>query len=128
MQAHEETFVADARYIVRWIERHERREFSKREAYQHCKRRFPRADDIDPALKELERRGYIRTRPIDGSGPGRPPSPVFEVNPAIFENGNAETRPQYSQNPLADPRNPNSGNIGGASGQSQNAKRKKVTI
>jgi len=40
----------DARYVLRWIECHGRREFTKTEAQHHGKRRFPRAEDIDPAL------------------------------------------------------------------------------
>jgi len=128
MQAHEETALDDARYILRWIQRHGLREFSKRDVHQHGKRRFRRVDDIDPALRELKRRGYTRPRPSDGAGPGRPRSPVYEVNPAVFASGNAETRSQYSQNPPSPPRNPNCGNIGSASGHSENAKRKKVTM
>ena len=61
----------DARYVLRWIERHGRREFTKSEAQHHGKRRFPKADDIDPALAELTRRGYIRLRPTEPAGPGR---------------------------------------------------------
>jgi len=57
-----------------WIKRHNRRRSPKSEAQHHGKRRFPKADDIDPALAELVRRGYIRPKPQDASGTGRPPS------------------------------------------------------
>ncbi|MFP8871378.1 MAG: DUF3987 domain-containing protein, partial [Myxococcota bacterium] len=96
MQATEETNDDDARYVLRWIERHDRREFTKREAHQHGKRRFPRVDDIEPALAELARRAYVRLKDVEPPGPGRPPSPTYEVNPTVFEcAGNCS---QYSQN------------------------------
>ena len=71
MLASEDTGDDDARYVLRWIERHGRREFTKSEAQHHGKRRFPKADDIDPALAELTRRGYIRP----GAG-GSEPAPA----------------------------------------------------
>ncbi|WP_145247878.1 DUF3987 domain-containing protein [Aeoliella mucimassa] len=73
-----------SQYVLRWIERHGLSHFTKRDAQQHGKRKFPRAEDIDPALKTLVLRGYIRERPIEKKGPGRPPSPVFDVNPLAF--------------------------------------------
>jgi len=99
MQAKEDSGDDDARYVLRWIERHNRREFTKRDAQQHGKRRFPKADDIDAALDELVRRGFIRLRPAEAAGPGRPPSPIYEVNPAVFDGHEPEKRYQNSQNP-----------------------------
>jgi len=128
MLASEDTADDDARYVLRWIERHGRREFSKRDAQQHGRRRFPKADDIDAALAELVRRGYIRLRPAETSGPGRPPSPVYEVNPAAFEDGDTEKRTQYSHNSPGEPENGNSENTESAFGQSENANRVTVTI
>jgi hypothetical protein len=58
MQAKERPEENDARYVLRWIKRHDRREFTKRDAQQHGKHRFPKADDIVPALNELERRQW----------------------------------------------------------------------
>lgn len=75
----------DAEYIWKWFVRGEHRQFTKRDAQQGGRRRFPSADDIDPALTELTRRGFIRPLPIESTGPGRPPSPRFEVNPLTFE-------------------------------------------
>lgn len=95
MQAEEASGDEDARYLLRWITRHGRREFTKSEAQHHGKRRFPRADDIDPALAELTRRGYIRPKPADAAGPGRPSSPSYEVNPAV---AHTEKCTQYTQN------------------------------
>jgi hypothetical protein len=98
MQAKEDTSEADAQYVWRWIERHERREFTKRDAHQHGKRRFPKADEIDAALGELARRGYIRERASPTTGPGRPPSPTYDVNPAAFANAKPAKRSHNSQN------------------------------
>jgi hypothetical protein len=128
MQAKEASGDDDARYVLRWIERHGRREFTKRDAQQHGKRRFPKADDIDPALAELTRRGYIRLRPLDGVGPGRPPSPSYEVNPAAFANADPEKHSHNSHNSSARPEAGDSENIESALGQSENANRVTVTI
>ena len=128
MLASEERAEDDARYVLRWIERHGRREFTKRDAQQHGKRRFPKADDIDPALAELTRRGYIRLRPVEASGPGRPPSPTFDVNPATFADAKPEKRSHNSHNSPGEPDNSNSGNIESALGQTENTSRVRVTI
>ncbi len=102
MQAREDSETADARYVLRWIERHALQEFTKRDAQQHGKRRFPKADDIDPALGELVRRGYIRLRPLETKGPGRPPSPTYEVNPTVLAEQPGRKCSQYSQNVQAE--------------------------
>jgi hypothetical protein len=103
MLASDETVDDDAYYILRWIKRHARQEFTKSEAQHHGKRRFPKADDIDLPLEELARRGFIRPKPTESSGPGRPPSPVYEVNPAVYADVEPEKRSQNSRNSLAEP-------------------------
>ncbi|MBI2826537.1 MAG: DUF3987 domain-containing protein [Planctomycetia bacterium] len=128
MLASEETADDDARYVLRWIERHGRREFTKSEAQHHGKRRFPKAEDIDPALAELARRGYIRPKPAETTGPGRPPSPAYEVNPATFADAKPERRSHNSRNSPGEPENGNSGNIGSALEQSEIANRVRMTI
>jgi hypothetical protein len=128
MQAKEDSGDADACYVLRWIERHSRREFTKTEVQHHGKQRFPKADDIDPALDELNRRGYIRPRRTDVTGPGRPRSPTFEVNPAVFLEPNDENRSHNSPNSVAESDSDNSGNIGSASEQTETIKRVKVLI
>jgi hypothetical protein len=112
MQAQEGAGDEDARYVLRWIERHGCREFTKSEAQHQGKRRFPKADDIDPALTELTRRGYIRLVPAEPAGPGRPPSPKHEVKPAVFISKKHENRSHNSRNSSAEPDNGNSGNNG----------------
>ncbi|MFZ1936665.1 MAG: DUF3987 domain-containing protein [Thermoguttaceae bacterium] len=128
MQAKEGAVDENARYVLRWIERHGRREFTKRDAHQHGKRRFPKADDIDPALAELTRRGYIRLRPSEAAGPGRPSSPSYEVNPATFANANPQKRSHNSHNPAEEFQTGNFENIGSALQHSKNANRVQVTI
>jgi len=119
MLASEETADDDARYVLRWIERHGRREFTKSEAQHHGKRRFPKADDIDAALAELTRRGFIRPKPAETSGPGRPPSPAYEVNPAAFADATPEKRSHNSHNSAGEPEDINCGNNGSAFEQSE---------
>lgn len=128
MQAQEGAGDEDARYVLRWIERHRRQEFTKSEAQHQGKRRFPKADDIDPALTELTRRGYIRLVVAEPAGPGRPPSPKYEVNPAAFISKKHENRSHNSRNSTAGLGHDNSGNNGSASGLSENENRQQVTI
>jgi len=83
MSARDDDGDDDARYLLRWIERHGLRTFSKRDAHQHGKRRFSKADALDAALGELIARGYIRPLPTEAPRPGRPASPRYEVNPVV---------------------------------------------
>lgn len=73
----------DARYILRWIRKQNLPSFSRRDAHNHGRQRFDREPErLDNALTQLIDCGWIR--PMAGGladGPGRPPSPVFEVNP-----------------------------------------------
>lgn len=128
MSANEETADDDARYLLRWIERHAKTEFTKSEAQHHGKRRFPKADDIDPALEELTRRGYIRPKPAEPTGPGRPPSPSYEINPAALTEAKPEKRSHNSRNSTGDPKNGNCGNNGSALEQPETTNRERVTI
>lgn len=128
MLASEETVDDDARYVLRWIERQSRQEFTKRDAQQHGKRRFPKADDIDAALAELTRRGFIRPKPAETSGPGRPPSPAYEVNPTAFADAKPGKCSHNSHNSIGEHESGNSGNNGSALEQSENPNRVRVTI
>jgi len=77
--------VSGASFLLRWIEDGGVREFVSRDCYQRVRRRFHGMEDFEAALKELADRNYIRRKTeVDRSGPGRPPSPVYEVNPALF--------------------------------------------
>ncbi|WP_166819883.1 DUF3987 domain-containing protein [Thalassoroseus pseudoceratinae] len=105
MAANDSAAEDDARYILNWIKRHDKKEFTKTDAQQHGKRRFPKADDINSAIETLIHRNYLRQRPTDSSGRGRPPSPTYNVNPQVFHGHSLENRSEYSQKPPANARN-----------------------
>ncbi len=128
MSATEKSSEDDARYLMRWINRHEHREFTKRNAHQHCKRRFPKVDDLDPSLDELIKRGFIRSLAAEAKGPGRPTSPAFEVNPAVFVNVDAIKRSHNSHNSAARSEDRNSENIESAAEQFETVGRVRMTI
>lgn len=88
----------DARYLLRWIKEGGHGEFTKRDAYNHNRHRFPASEDVEPALRELEERGYIRRKPTATGGRGRPCSPVYVVNPAVFQHEQSAQKSQKSQN------------------------------
>jgi hypothetical protein len=78
--------VDDARWLLDWISRSNRTQFSRRDAHVAVPRgRFPKATDLDPALRLLEDHGYLRRVDPEPSrdphGRGRPASPRFLVNP-----------------------------------------------
>jgi replicative DNA helicase len=78
--------VDDARWLLDWIHRTNRTQFSRRDAHVAAPRgRFPKASDLEPALRLLEEHGYLRRVDPEPSrdprGRGRPASPRFLVNP-----------------------------------------------
>jgi replicative DNA helicase len=78
--------VEDARWLLDWIARTNRTQFSRRDAHVAVPRgRFPKATDLEPALRLLEEHGYLRRVDPEPSpdrrGRGRPASPRFLVNP-----------------------------------------------
>jgi len=74
----------DARWLLDWIARTNRTQFSRRDAHAAAPRgRFPKATDLDPALALLEQHGWVCRVDADppGAKGGRPASPRFLVNP-----------------------------------------------
>jgi hypothetical protein len=76
----------DARWLLDWIDRTNRTQFSRRDAHRAAPRgRFAKATDLEPALRLLEEHGYLRRFDPEPSqdprGRGRPASPRFLVNP-----------------------------------------------
>jgi replicative DNA helicase len=76
----------DARWLLDWIDRTGRGQFSRRDAHRAAPRgRFAKATDLEPALRLLEEHGYLRrvdpAPSQDPRGRGRPASPRFLVNP-----------------------------------------------
>jgi hypothetical protein len=75
--------VDDARWLLEWITRTGKAQFSRRDAHQAARGRFRKATDLEPALALLEEHGYVRRVDADPPGPrgGRPSTPRFLVNP-----------------------------------------------
>lgn len=74
--------VADAKHLLEWLERSGSATFTKRDAFEGTKGRFKKVPVMEPGLALLEVHGYIRKRPtVDREGPGRKPSPTYDVNP-----------------------------------------------
>ena len=61
-------------------------------------------------------------------GPGRPPSPAYEVNPATFDNAKPDRRSHNSHNTGEELESGDSENTENASEQSENTNRVRVTI
>jgi hypothetical protein len=68
--------------VLRWLKRTGFREFSHRQARNALCHTLRAAAQLEARLALLCRHGYLRRKP-DGNrqGPGRKPSPVYEVNP-----------------------------------------------
>ena len=86
----------DARWLLDWITRTNRTQFTRRDAHKAAPRgRFPKATDLEPALSLLQEHGYLRRvdpQPSrDPHGRGRPPSPRFLVNPSPRATETTET-------------------------------------
>ncbi len=128
MEAKDSPTDEDARYILRWIRRHQKREFKKTDAQQHGKRKFPKANDINPAIETLIDRNYIRVRPTDTAGPGRPPSPTYDVNPQVFDSDTLEKRTEYSEKKPTDGQSVNSQNIQNIFRPTEDTKRTQVRL
>lgn len=78
--------VEEAMYLVRWIRRKGLRRFTRREAYQDARRRFKKVEEMDPPLQLLVEHGHIRQEASPPrKGAGRNPSPVYAVNPRLFD-------------------------------------------
>jgi len=77
--------IEDAKFLLRWIEKSGKDEFTKRDAHQGTKGRFKQVSMIEPALKILEDHGYIRA--VEYAPPAgkvkRRPSEKFMVNPLM---------------------------------------------
>ncbi|GBE29054.1 MAG TPA: DUF3987 domain-containing protein [Bacteroidetes bacterium] len=68
----------NARYLLGWIKRERLTTFKTRDAQRRNQRRFRQAT-LQPVLKELEERGYIRSGEADD-----PRVKIWEVNPCLF--------------------------------------------
>lgn len=74
--------VERAKAILRWLMHKGLASFAKRDVHQGMRGTFTRATDVDAPLAMLVERGYIRKREENfAGGPGRHPSPTYDVNP-----------------------------------------------
>jgi hypothetical protein len=74
--------VKDAKKVLKWMVRQRKEQFSKRDAHNALMGTFKTADDLEGPLGLLVRHGYIRPlAELAKKGPGRKPSPVYEVHP-----------------------------------------------
>ncbi|MGO9239515.1 MAG: DUF3987 domain-containing protein [Bryobacteraceae bacterium] len=85
--------IENAKAILRWIGQKGLDHFQRRDVQQAMRGRFKRAAEVEAPLAILVEHGMIRQRPekpIDG--PGRSPSPMYDVNPlyASSRRGNSE--------------------------------------
>jgi replicative DNA helicase len=92
--------VEDARWLLDWIARTGRTQFSRRDAHQAARGRFRKATDLEPTLALLEEHGYLRRVDADpaGSKGGRPASPRFLVNPLSHN-----SEPSQPSEPVGEP-------------------------
>src|SRR5262249_17441072 len=75
--------LAGARRVLRWVIAHRLERFTKREAFEGLKGTFKSVEELEAALAVVENYGFIRPRPtLDRQGPGRKPSPIYDVHPA----------------------------------------------
>jgi len=89
--------LGDARYLLRAIEKLGSETFSKRDLFEKTKRRFRKADALDPPLRLIIDHGFIRERASEvRSGPGRKPSPAYEVNPYWIASQNSHNSQNVS--------------------------------
>jgi hypothetical protein len=90
--------IAGAQRLLAWLAPKKWRQFSERAAFQDNKGYFNRMSRLRPALAILVERGYIRPAAEPAyvtRGPGRPPGPRYEVNPALYRI--ADQNPQNSK-------------------------------
>jgi len=75
--------VETARKVLRWIETADSPTFAMRDCYRAHRGLFGKVTDVRPVLGLLEQHGYVRQAPTERDGPGRKPSPTYEINPKV---------------------------------------------
>ena len=75
--------IENAKVLIRWIKRHQLKEFTARDAHKGHRSIFERASDVTEPLNILVERGYIMELPQTKGEHGRP-SRVYRTNPAAL--------------------------------------------
>jgi hypothetical protein len=99
--------IADAKRVLAWLANSVNSvnsvnvcgEVSKRDIHAHVLGSRRTVDDAEVIIGILLRHGYLR--PVltqDKQGPGRRPSPRFEVHPSVFSHDTRSHNSHYSQN------------------------------
>jgi len=72
-----------AKCVLDWIGRKGQERFSKRDLFNGIRgqKRFNQVKDLEPALTVLVEHGYIKELPQEKTGPGKPASKNYMVNP-----------------------------------------------
>ena len=79
----EDKSITAAKLILEYLLQHRPNDFKGRAILQN-KSALKSMDEVNPGLKILEERGYIRRRFIESAGPGRPEAAAYEVNPKLY--------------------------------------------
>lgn len=91
--------IEHAKFILRWINHHHLTSFSKRDLHQGVKGTIKKIDDLDKPLMVITDHGFVRQRTDPApTGPGRKPSPTFDVNPLWDRNGLPRTNSENCEN------------------------------
>jgi len=78
--------IKDAKYVINWMKRKGVTTFTKRDVFEGTKCKFESVAKLEPVLDLLVERGYIRCMQSKiRRGAGRPPGPLYEVSPLLFE-------------------------------------------
>ncbi len=92
---------ADAEFILRWIRRSKRFSFTRRDLFEGVKGRFAQVELLEAPLALLVSHGYLRLQASpERQGPGRPPSPILVVNPAVHKDHGGRNHPTSAGQPL----------------------------
>ncbi|MDQ6900676.1 MAG: YfjI family protein, partial [Candidatus Dormibacteraeota bacterium] len=103
-----------ARRVLHWILTKQLTSFSRRDCFESMKGRVRRVEALDPILNILEAHGCVRRRVQEPRRRGRPPAPVFDVNPLVAQFA------QFAQTELPDSANSANGEPS-TSGEGQGA-------
>lgn len=75
-----------AKHVLTWLRRDTVERFTVRDAHRAVMGRYPKAEQVRAAVAILEERGHVLAEPaLKTTGPGRPASPGYSVNPKAQE-------------------------------------------